>query len=139
MQLIHNLIKLQGNSSRGAPKVKWVHIVGVYLCGNEINSKPMQQELEEEQELKDSVSYKSSDTNLTRKPNLATDSSNDTVRTELHEDRSQDHNTMQEKLLREEKAAIAVQSAYRGFMVCSILRSSVKLFLSKSFTPLKDG
>ncbi|KAF3321419.1 protein IQ-DOMAIN 1 [Carex littledalei] len=81
-----------------------------------MNSKIIQQELEEEQELEDSVSHKSSDANLTRKQNLVTDSSNGEVRMELHEDRNGDRNAMPEKLLQEERAAIVIQSAYKGFM-----------------------
>ncbi|XP_078154391.1 IQ-domain 33 isoform X1 [Carex rostrata] len=106
----------QSCSEGAQSKVKWVDSVKVYLCGNEINSKTIQQELEEEQELEDSVSRKSSDANLTRKQNLATDSRNGEVRMELHEDQNRDRNAMPEKLLQEERAAIVIQSAYKGFM-----------------------
>ncbi|KAJ1703460.1 hypothetical protein LUZ63_003239 [Rhynchospora breviuscula] len=105
------------SSSEGAAtKNKWVHSVKFYLCGNEVNSKLMQRELGEEQESEVSASCKSSDTNLISKQTLATDSSNNEVRMEFNEDRNQDKDGLQEKSLREEKAAIAIQSAYKGFM-----------------------
>jgi hypothetical protein len=127
----------QASPSRGSQsKVKWVDSVRIYLCGNEINSKLIRQELEEEQESEDSVSRKSSDTNLTRKQNLAKDSSS-AVRMELHEDRNQVHSEMQ--FLMEEKAAVSIQSAYKGFMVCQSLRSSMKMFASKFLNPGKTG
>ncbi|KAJ4799185.1 Protein IQ-DOMAIN 1 [Rhynchospora pubera] len=108
----------QGRSSSegDATKNKWVHSVKFYLCGNEVNSKLIQRELGDEQESEVSASCKSSDTNLISKQTLATDSSNNEVRMEFNEDRNQDQDGLQEKSLREEKAAIAIQSAYKGFM-----------------------
>ncbi|KAJ3707926.1 hypothetical protein LUZ61_011631 [Rhynchospora tenuis] len=105
------------SSSEGAPtKSKWVDSVKFYLCGNEVNSKLIQRELGEESESEVSVSHKSSDTNLISKQTLATDSNNNEVRMEFNEDRNQDQDELQEKSLREEKAAISIQSAYKGFM-----------------------
>ncbi|KAJ3679046.1 hypothetical protein LUZ60_017057 [Juncus effusus] len=111
----------RSSSENSTQKSRWVNSVRIYLCGDEVNSHPIEQE-EEEQDLQEETHI-----NAISKQNSNRETSNNEVISEMHEEINTEEVKIQEITLQEEKAAIIIQSAFKGLMVRRILKEMKKI------------